>query len=345
MGVYDPVLGTLLIGVAVNTYLYGVVSHQYVRYYSSKFNDPLRIKVSVLALLTFDTVHTVLMIYLCWVYLVDNFANPGALSQPQWPCGFIPIGTAITASITHTFLGFRIYGMLKNRPLFVVILALTLAEFATALALSIRMWTLDRFTLILLSGLKPFIIPWLLIQCTLDIIVSGVLSGFLHRHRTGHLPTDSVINRLIRGAIQTGAFSTILAITGLIVFLVRPDTILHAMFMIPIGRTYTTTLMDTLNVRTHLKDRLMNSDDNALPDQTWGNAANPESGILENSRPFSARGRLSDASPYLPAFPRTESFDNFSTTMTTNKPSSHHPDFEFTASITLPKPPESRTRD
>ncbi|KAH6917961.1 hypothetical protein BKA70DRAFT_1213979 [Coprinopsis sp. MPI-PUGE-AT-0042] len=75
MGAYGAILGTLLLGVVVNTYLYGVVSYQYLEYYGSKFKDPARIRWSVLTLLVVDTIYTFLMVYLCWAYLIVNFGN------------------------------------------------------------------------------------------------------------------------------------------------------------------------------------------------------------------------------------------------------------------------------
>ncbi|KAF5314520.1 hypothetical protein D9611_007099 [Ephemerocybe angulata] len=208
------------------------------------------------------------MIYLSWIFTVVNFSNPAVFSNTHWPCAFIPIGTAVTACVSHLFLGLRMYGISKNKALYAIVLSMTMAELATGVAFGIRMWIMDDPTL--LYTLRPFIVSWLTIQMTIDIFVSCFMSCFFHRCRTGYRRTDTVINRLIRGCIQTGAFSAMLAICGLVAFLVRPHTILYAMFMIPIGRTYTTTLMDTLNVRFELKERLMEGIDPHAGNVPWG---------------------------------------------------------------------------
>ena len=59
------------------------------------------------------------------------------------------------------------------------------------------------------------------------------------RLRTGFHKTDTVLNRLIRGAIQTGLFAGIFSIGDLITFVILPNTDLYAMFVVPIGRIYT----------------------------------------------------------------------------------------------------------
>lgn len=61
----------------------------------------------------------------------------------------------------------------------------------------------------------------------------------LARSRTGYKGTDNVINRLIRGAIQTGLFASLFALGDLFCFLWLRDTNLYAMFAYPLGRIYT----------------------------------------------------------------------------------------------------------
>ena len=68
---------------------------------------------------------------------------------------------------------------------------------------------------------------------------SVVLTFVLSRSRTGFQKTDSMINRLIRGAIQTGLFASIFALADLFSFVLHRETNLYAMFAFPIGRIYT----------------------------------------------------------------------------------------------------------
>jgi len=59
------------------------------------------------------------------------------------------------------------------------------------------------------------------------------------RSRTGYRKTDAVLNRLIRGAIQTGLFASTFSLGNLVTFVLFPSTTLYGMFAIPIGRIYT----------------------------------------------------------------------------------------------------------
>lgn len=68
---------------------------------------------------------------------------------------------------------------------------------------------------------------------------SGTLIVIFSHSRTGFRKTDTILNRLIRGAIQTGLFAGIFSIGDLITFIAVPSTNLYGMFAIPIGRIYT----------------------------------------------------------------------------------------------------------
>jgi len=72
---------------------------------------------------------------------------------------------------------------------------------------------------------------YLKLLVTLTIIFS--------RSRTGIRKTDAVLDRLIRGAIQTGFFIGIFSLGSLITFVLLPNTSLYAIFSIPLGRIYT----------------------------------------------------------------------------------------------------------
>lgn len=104
------------------------------------------------------------------------------------------------------------------------------------------------------APLSPYVICWLGFQTSADLLITFVLTYVLSRSRTGFRKTDTIINRLIRGAIQTGLFASIFALADLFSFVLHQDTNLYAMFAYPIGRIYTNTLLDTLNARRELKN-------------------------------------------------------------------------------------------
>lgn len=109
------------------------------------------------------------------------------------------------------------------------------------------------------------------------MVFAGTLSYALYRARTGYHRTDSVICRLICGAVQTGLFACIFAMGHLTAFLSRlefpyfsflgelmlrvvsPDTLVYAFFAGSTGRMYSIVSEDTLEkssrlTQIHFKD-------------------------------------------------------------------------------------------
>lgn len=257
MGLYEQTLGTLLVGIFFNTYLYGIVSYQFAAYYQAKFNDRLPVKCMVWFLFFLDTFHSIAAIYMAWVYMVTNYANPTALQYAAWPYPFTPIGTAVAAFVTHMFLNDRIYRLTNNKVLYGIITAMALPTFALGIACGVKAWIIFVIAdMPLISGLAT---AWLSMQVIVDTFITGTLSIVLWRAKTGWPATDTVLRRLIQGAIQTGLFASIFSLGDLITFLALPTTNFYGMFAIPIGRIYSNTLLDTLLVRRKLKSQMTSS--------------------------------------------------------------------------------------
>lgn len=271
MGEFDTTVGTLMIGIIFNTFLYGLVTFQFAAYYRKKFNDPPIIKAMILFLFLLDTVHSASVIYMLWGYTVTNYNNPPALAIGMWPYMWTPIATCLAAVVTQIFLGYRIYRLSKNLYLYILILAIAIPGCILGFVAGVRALIIKIFAdLVVLS---PVVIGWLSLQVAADVIITCSLTVILARSRTGFRKTDTVLNRLIRGSIQTGLFAGIFSIGDLVCFLTVPETNLYGMFAIPIGRIYTNTLLDTLLARDELRDQLsatVEMDSSTHSGRRWG---------------------------------------------------------------------------
>ncbi|KAG6919023.1 hypothetical protein DXG01_009733 [Tephrocybe rancida] len=254
MGAFDTTVGVLLLGLFFNTYLYGLVTYQFMVYANTsllmeikEFKDPMWIKAIVGTLFVTDTLHSAVAVYAGWELCVTNYANPASLAFVSWTIPFTACATSVAAILTQYFLGHRVWILTKNKILVGLIGILSFLGFVFG-------------------------------------IYAGVRSGVIRdRSRTGFRKTDTIINRLIRGAIQTGLFASIFALADLFSFVLHGNTNLYAMFAYPIGRIYTNslfivawidaltkTLLDTLNARVELK--LMNTSTMDVEGDTTSNA-------------------------------------------------------------------------
>ncbi|KIK07237.1 hypothetical protein K443DRAFT_87626 [Laccaria amethystina LaAM-08-1] len=253
MADFDMTVGVLLLGLFFNTYLYGLVTYQFVVYHNTKFNDPLWIRAVVGILFFTDTLHSAVGVYAAWDMCVTNYANPGVLGFVDWTIPFTAVATSVAAVVTQFFLGHRAFLLTKSKIVVAIIGTLSFLGFVFGIYAGVRSGIIKEVKNF--APLTPFVICWLGFQTGADLLITAVLTFVLSRSRTGFQKTDSMINRLIRGAIQTGLFVSIFALADLFSFLLHRDTNLYAMFAFPIGRIYTNTLLDTLNARIDLKSK------------------------------------------------------------------------------------------
>ncbi|KAF9486565.1 hypothetical protein BDN70DRAFT_870153 [Pholiota conissans] len=251
MGDFDLTVGVLLLGLLINTYLYGLVTYQFLLYWITTFNDVFWLRSIVGMLFVVDTIHSAVAVYAGWNMCVENYGNPASLADVGWTIPFTAVATSVAAVLTQCFLGHRVYQLTKNVPLVLLIGVLSSLGFIFGVYSGIRSGIINHVSDF--APLTPFVTCWLGFQTAADLTITVVLSYVLARSRTGFRSTDSVINRLIRGTIQTGLFASIFALGDLFSFVFHRNTNLYAMFAYPLGRVYTNTLLDTLNSRVELK--------------------------------------------------------------------------------------------
>ncbi|GJE97356.1 hypothetical protein PsYK624_135720 [Phanerochaete sordida] len=254
MGEFDLSLGTLYVGILFNTFLFGLVVFQFLLYKRRKFNDPLPLKAMVLFLFLLDSVHSIACIWMGYYYCVTGYGNPATLGEAIWPYTLTPIATGWASMVTQIFLGWRVYRFTENRYLYGLIIGLAIPSCALGMTCGIKAWIIKESAK--LSVLSNLVTAWLVLQVTVDALVTIALGIVLTRSKTGFRKTDTVVNKLIRGAIQTGLFAGIFSIGDLITFSRWPNTNFYGMFAIPIGRIYTNTLLDTLISRNDLRAQL-----------------------------------------------------------------------------------------
>ncbi|KAJ7165800.1 hypothetical protein C8R46DRAFT_1096214 [Mycena filopes] len=249
MATPEPVkllLGPILIGSTLNTFLYGVCASQFLAYYLSKarLSDSRIIRYMVAWEFIIDTFHSAVAVYFLWIYMVDNFLNASFLQTAPWTVSAVPIVTALSACPIQTFLAWRVYQLSKSWYKFGLLVVLTAAN-VSSLSASRRIVYLIRLSRRRFDDgarLTPLVDVWLSVSVVNDLAITVLLVYHLNKGRTGLSKTDSVVRRLIRAAIESAAFATFFSIMVLVMFTRFPATGFHLLFSQPVGRIYTSTL-------------------------------------------------------------------------------------------------------
>ncbi|KAJ6463145.1 hypothetical protein C8R47DRAFT_84091 [Mycena vitilis] len=249
-------LGPILIGVSLNTLLYGVCVTQFVSYYSStrRLGDSRATRLLVAWELLINTAHSAIAIYYAWLYMVDNFLNAAFLETAPWPLTSVPLFTAMSSCPIQLFLIYRVFLLSKSRYIAAVLVFLTVINGGIAIVTSVLAFNVK--TSANETGVRPVTDAWLGMTVANDFAITLALVYYLFQSRTGLSQTDTVINRLIQSAVESAAAATLFAILVMITFTRLPATGLYIMFSLPLGRIYTSTLLSTLNRRESLRQDL-----------------------------------------------------------------------------------------
>ncbi|KAF7422992.1 hypothetical protein PC9H_011156 [Pleurotus ostreatus] len=264
--------GPMLIGVFLNTILYGVLVVQTFNYFQTyKTTDKPLIRYLVIYLLVLETFNTGCVMEMMYDILVKPLgmflflfqpvnsliltvlcrhrlrAPPFSAKVPSWDQVFI-------STPVQLFMARRICVLSESVIVPIIISVLSFVSLGGGTALSILVTVIPDFSRF--NEFYPAVSTWLGASALADLLITGCLLFTLQRKRTGMRATDGIINKIMLLTIQTGLITTVFAIADLVLaFNFIPDFAL--------SKLYTNTLLASLNARTDY-GAILSSPDNLL---------------------------------------------------------------------------------
>ncbi|KAJ7734758.1 hypothetical protein DFH07DRAFT_967473 [Mycena maculata] len=267
MGAFDTTLGAVSVGYTLAWGLYGVMSMQTFSYFQKFPKDNIWLKLLVTGLWVLDTLQLVLIGCVLYYWLITNYANPAALVDSPWTFNIGILVTNLIVIIVELFLTYRVFirKSMSNRNYFLsgIIVLLSFSYFGEnpdldgvvdltcylgfESAVQVRTFQLQKIALF-------FKFQWIAsvgLACAsaADLIIAVSLCYYLLKSRTGLQKTDTIVNRLILYAMNTGLLTSIVVLMDMICFLTMPDNLVHISFNIVVGKLYTNSLLASLNFR------------------------------------------------------------------------------------------------
>ncbi|KAI0353712.1 hypothetical protein OH77DRAFT_1522272 [Trametes cingulata] len=243
----DGTYGALLVGTFISAILYGMTLHQVYRYLRTcPSRSPAR--YYVLGLLFLDTFHTVLCMHACYWYLISNYYKPLQLTKGVWSVDLLPVAVGCTIITCQCFYARRVY-LIERKYKYVVVfvILLFLAVLGCAVAATAEAFILpnysdfSRVTWLTSAGFGIVVVA--------DALLTGVLMFTLHRLRTGHQRTDSVIDVLILYALCTGLLTDILSVLAFCFGLFLPHKLVYVAIDNVTAKVYVNSVLAALNFR------------------------------------------------------------------------------------------------
>ncbi|KAJ7457861.1 hypothetical protein FB451DRAFT_1406718 [Mycena latifolia] len=232
--------GPMLIGVLLNTTLYGVSLVQMLMYYTRYKRDRKWFRYLALYRLIAETANTVFNIGLIYEPLIVRYGQLKSLL-----CVILRPDAAVTVAIStpvQLFIAWRVKMLTQSYFFPVVIALLSIISLGGGISVTIMAGLHPDYAWV--GRLHPFVITWLSSTAACDVILSGALIYSLYTRKTGGGTTDRYVDKIIRLTVQTGSITAVTALLDLLV-LFTPGTALQFIWDFPLPKLYTNALLST----------------------------------------------------------------------------------------------------
>ncbi|KAF8625939.1 hypothetical protein AX17_006665 [Amanita inopinata Kibby_2008] len=268
----DSTVGAMFVGFNLSCVIFGIMSMQAFRYFQCFPNDRFAYKALVMFLWTLELVDQTLIGHSVYTYTVSHFADPVALITKKivWSLLVqVALGSFVGTIVKGCFCMrvWRFSG--RNVPVTGTILVLVCATFALALVYTVKAFTLT--SILYIDNLKFMATLALAAGVGTDILTAMALLYFLRKLRTGHKKSDSLVNLLTIYAVNTGALTSAVSLTTLLLYNFKPHAFYFMASYFCLGKLYTISLLCTLNTRKTIRGR---GTDRA------GNSSNPSGNMF-----------------------------------------------------------------
>ncbi|KZS87174.1 hypothetical protein SISNIDRAFT_491318 [Sistotremastrum niveocremeum HHB9708] len=191
-------------------------------------------------------------------YFIVEFGNDLSLLVGPWTIKVtIPV-TCVAESIYHFFFVTRIW-ILSRKNKFVCgsIVTLELAHIAGDIAFTVKCFQAIYFTqLTSTPGNRHLLTACLSASLAADLCITASMCYYLHRSRTGHKKTDTLLSNLIIYSINTGIVTALGDAAVMATFLALPNNVaFFSIFEVTI-ELYANAVLTSLNTRTELRSKL-----------------------------------------------------------------------------------------
>ncbi|KAI0324713.1 hypothetical protein GY45DRAFT_1375336 [Cubamyces sp. BRFM 1775] len=256
----DTTLGSIYLGTTIGVMLYGLTVHQAYRYYKHFPNDGwLYPKGIVTTVLAFETIHTMLWMYIGYRYMVSEAFNlPGILSS-HWTISSTFLVTSFSVFTCQVFYTCRIwkFGVAYYRWFLIPAILSMIAGLAFAIVASAKAFLIVEK----ITDLDK--ISWMVSAaygCSVgsDIMLAGIFVFTLLRIRGEHKvrSTNSLLNTLIIYTINTGMLTSIISFMAFLFALLIHGNLIYAGVSIVGAKLYANSVLALLNSRKYLNNLL-----------------------------------------------------------------------------------------
>ncbi|KAK0479632.1 hypothetical protein IW261DRAFT_1593614 [Armillaria novae-zelandiae] len=252
-------MGAIYIGATVATAFWGITAMQSMTYFSRFPNDWWFYRFAVGLLWIVDTLYLIFCAHALYYYLIENFANPQALTTIVWSfktdimfLGLLILLVDIVYAVRIWMLG-RFFH--KTVPwLIAVVIAGTTAVVINEIHAIFTIKTYQDS-----AKVSKSIEALLGTTAGVDILICGAMSYYLLKSRSvsNFSRSSKPLLVLSRFVVVSGLATTICALTILITFVGIPGSLVATGIATPLPRVYLNSLLAMLNMRNSHQENIV----------------------------------------------------------------------------------------
>ncbi|KAF9648175.1 hypothetical protein BDM02DRAFT_3096964 [Thelephora ganbajun] len=249
--------GAAFIGITASSFIFGILSMQCYTYYHRYPLDRPFYKILVRLTLSprmLEATHSALISHFFYYYVIVNWGMTLAIiKQPIiWSVILLQVVTgAVVGTIVRGCFAMRVWRFSNNNVwvtsaiVLSTLIQLGMETHARAFKLNTN-HGIDRIMVAIVA---------LGLGVLTDVLTAVSISWYLRKLKTGYKNSDSLVNKLIAYAINTGLVTSIISIACLITYGTMPGNFIFISLYFVLSKLYANSFLATLNTRLVLKGR------------------------------------------------------------------------------------------
>ncbi|KAJ7166965.1 hypothetical protein C8R46DRAFT_1272078 [Mycena filopes] len=246
----NKVIGAMMVGTFANSMLYMLELLQVIKYFRAFPKDSNALKTIVVLLFILDSTCTFAEWACIYLYGVLHWGDLEYLGYQNLVIPIYIYTSGLIGFIVQNFLISRYYKLTKRKIACACLFLMTLAALVGAIWCATELCIFTAYALRNVA-VKSAIL-WIVSSAATDIAIAAALVLQLNTVKSSFRETRSLIRRLIFHTIQTGSFTTAVAICVLATYLTDTNANICVGFGFMLGRIYTLTMLFNLNNRAAL---------------------------------------------------------------------------------------------
>ncbi|KAJ3544485.1 hypothetical protein NM688_g5737 [Phlebia brevispora] len=271
-GGLELTFGVPFVSIIISAFLTGILTLQTFKFFSTYSRDPLALKLAVAAIFVLDLAQFASIVDFTWWYLVRNWGNLTAITIVRISYGLAVVFATPVILIVQLVYIYRIYRLVTGvRRVEWLLLAFLVCIVLVESAFGFRGASFGLRTIPFVeadqdSGSQHYVVGvWLGTGAVADLSIASVLVYNLVTRKTGFKSfikplRSTIITKLVVYAINTAAFTSVVAIADIICYYSMPNNNVHLGLNMLLCKLFSNSLLASLNRRDQLKGKTTDTD-------------------------------------------------------------------------------------